>query len=556
VGRPVEYDVVATEKVDAGLSAAERKFLATQKKISDGADKSSKVIGDGLGKGIDAAVPGILGNLKGVFSTGGLLGGKALAGGVAAAAPLIGATVSAAIIAGASVGVVGIGVALASKDPRVNAAGKSLGTQLSAGLQAEAGAFVDPLLRQIDKIGDRFETGLRPRIRRIFGDSADFLDPLTDGLLEGSDGLLAGLERLVSKSGPVVDSLGRGFESLGDDIGESLAIIGDGSEDAAKALDLVFDATGEVTKNVALLLRGLTETYGAMDDFGSAVNDTVRGWLQLDDAQQRVTGSGTFAAESTEELATATFLAGLRAQGAAGPIVTLSTEINGLSEASRSAFDAETDLAAALDDATDAARQNGRTLDANTEKGRANRDALSQVANTMRDKYNAEVALNGEGRNSERVARQNRDAFLRLATSMGASRSRAQELANQLGIVASKNPRPTVRLDDGQARAAARRIEAALNAIPRRIETRVFVSRVGEVTYGGGGGRQGSNFNAATYLRAGAGDGVHRTGGAAGVQLTSDVSVYLDGAPFHQMTVRAVQAGNERAAWRQKVGTR
>jgi len=555
VGKNVEYDVVANDKVDAGLAAAERKFLETQKKIAAGAEKSTKTVGDGLGKSVGAAVPGIVGKLQGALATSGVLGGKALAVGLVATAPLIGATVSAAIIGGVGLGGVIGGVALVRNDPRVAAAGRGLGQKLKAGLEQDAGSFVDPVLRNVDKIGKRFD-GLRPRIRSIFNNSSGFLDPLVDGTLEGVDKVLAGVDRLVSKAQPVMDSLGRGIAMSGDAIGQAFAIIGDDAENAASALDLVFRGLSEFIVKSAMVVRGLTEVYGAMDRFGTSVNNTIREVTGLGTATERLTGSGTFGAQATQDLATATFLAGLRAQGASGPIVTLSDQINGLSQSSRDAFSAETNLARAIDSATDAARSNGRTLDANTEKGRANRDALSQVAATMRDKFNATVALNGAGEQSNGVANSNRAAFIRLATSMGASKARAQELANQLGIVAGKKPRPTVRLDDAGVQSAIRRIQASLDAIPRTIRTRVFVSKVGEVTYGGGGGRQGSNFDASSFHRAGSSDGVHRTGGPAPVQVTSDVVVNLDGAPFYRMSAQAAQAATDRAAWRQRVGTR
>jgi chorismate mutase len=63
----------------------------------------------------------------------------------------------------------------------------------------------------------------------------------------------------------------------------------------------------------------------------------------------------------------------------------LRQSIVALSETSRSAFDAQTKMEAAIDAVTKSLQENGRTLDAGTEKGRANRDALSQMAAATED---------------------------------------------------------------------------------------------------------------------------------------------------------------------------
>jgi chorismate mutase len=58
----------------------------------------------------------------------------------------------------------------------------------------------------------------------------------------------------------------------------------------------------------------------------------------------------------------------------------LRQSIQALSDTSRNAFDAQTKMEAAIDAVTKSLQENGRTLDAGSEKGRANRDALSQMA--------------------------------------------------------------------------------------------------------------------------------------------------------------------------------
>ncbi len=63
----------------------------------------------------------------------------------------------------------------------------------------------------------------------------------------------------------------------------------------------------------------------------------------------------------------------------------LRQSIQALSDTSRGAFDAQTRFEESLDKVTESIRENGRTLDISTEKGRANRDALSALATATQD---------------------------------------------------------------------------------------------------------------------------------------------------------------------------
>lgn len=85
---------------------------------------------------------------------------------------------------------------------------------------------------------------------------------------------------------------------------------------------------------------------------------------------------------------------------------------------------------AAIDDATDALKRNGKTLDIHTEKGRANQQALDNIAS-------AALAVGGD-------MEQGRAAYIRAATAMGMSKKAAAELADKLGLIKSKNVDVTV----------------------------------------------------------------------------------------------------------------
>ena len=81
-------------------------------------------------------------------------------------------------------------------------------------------------------------------------------------------------------------------------------------------------------------------------------------------------------------------------------------------------------LEASFDAATKAAKENGKTLDFNTEKGRANRQALLDIATQAKQ-------LPGQMERS-------RKKFIEVATAMTGSKERAKELADKFGVVKDK----------------------------------------------------------------------------------------------------------------------
>src|SRR5690606_228592 len=115
---------------------------------------------------------------------------------------------------------------------------------------------------------------------------------------------------------------------------------------------------------------------------------------------------------STDDLAGATGDLGSQADAAAGEIQTLVDAMREQRAESVRAANAEINYHAALDDARQAMKENGRTLDVTTEKGRANRSALIELA----DSWNG---LSDEQKNAKGSAKAARDEFVRIATQMG-----------------------------------------------------------------------------------------------------------------------------------------
>jgi TP901 family phage tail tape measure protein len=110
-----------------------------------------------------------------------------------------------------------------------------------------------------------------------------------------------------------------------------------------------------------------------------------------------------------------------------------------------SADEATADLEKSYDDATDAIKENGKTVDAagtsldlTTEKGRNNQSALTGIRDAAYDAASA-YASAGESTDSIKAkTQQARDNFVRAAQQMGLTEEAAQQLADKYGLIPSK----------------------------------------------------------------------------------------------------------------------
>ncbi len=149
---------------------------------------------------------------------------------------------------------------------------------------------------------------------------------------------------------------------------------------------------------------------------------------------------------------------------------------------------AEDDFYASIDAATKAAKDNGKTLDVQTEKGRANRKALDDIASAALNMA-AETFKNRDATTSlgDAVATatsqvdQGRVAFIKAATSMGMSKTAAEKLADQMGLTntnvgklsqtIANIPTPTLDANTAPGEAKLSGFAAKLDAMDRLVVT-------------------------------------------------------------------------------------
>jgi len=561
MARDIEADAKVNDKSGPGLDSFARNVRNTGKKVEKDFDRFGKSTGEKLLNGIGAVSPKLAAKLASSFGDAAKLGAPLLVSGIAAAAPAISALMGAAVTGGAAgLGIIG-GVALASRDARVKAAGTNLAATLLAGLQDRAGSFVQPVLNSLKIVESAFVRN-GETIRRIFTNSAKFVEPLATSLGNLGTSLIEGLDIAIGRAGPVMESLNRGIERVGEAVKSFLSSMSENGESNAKVLESAFTSVAVAIEVTGEALSGLAKVLGFLDGimplstletFNKVLGDTEKG--------ARRTGSGTFGAAQAMQVA------GDSAETAAADtklyekaLADNAKAAQDAANAQRSLFDDTTRVAAAMDDAKAAARANGKTLDENTKKGRANREAISSLASAMNG-YRTNLTASGASTTKVNgVMAQQRAALIRVAGQMGKTGGEARRLADQLLGIPPKRETKTGLLNEGATKREARAVAGAVRSIPSTKNVTITVitrykqyGLKGPSPLGGAVGLSGSD---AGFALSDPNGGTFRVGGPVEVFSTIENRVFLDGRPFREYTDRQVRASEDRARHRARYGGR
>lgn len=452
-------DKAARADFAKGIRKAQReiKELEGSKKILGGLIPEPAVILKQATAVGTTAGSGMLDGLKSKLGAGGGALVPVLAGAAIASAPVIGAVVSSAVIGGAGIGGIVGGVILAAKDQRVAKEGQALGNTVYGNMQASARRyFVEPTLKAIDIVGSKWGT-ISKDVDRLFANTADLLEPLVRGVTTMVGRITRGIADLSEGAGPVIDVLSNGLANIGDAVGDVFSDLKDNGVDAAVALRMALGAVEGTIRLVGGAVNALTESFGFLAKIGAFGKDAQQEYIRLE-ANAKIAAEGNRqAAASLDSVTTAGAATATAISGLVAKMVDLDAQ-------NRTLYGSTTTAAQAIADMKKAIETNGHTLDEHTQKGRNNRTALLRLAEAFNTQEEAAIAANGVGPQTDAVAAANRRSFIKLATELTGSKTKARQLANELlGI---PNVRRTVKVDGlAGAKAVARNITATLNAI-------------------------------------------------------------------------------------------
>lgn len=353
-----------------------------------------------------------------------------LAGAVAAASPIIAATIGAAVVTGLASAGVAAGLAGAFQDPRVKAAAADLGREVKADFLDASEVFVEPTIAAMAKLRQEWRS-VRPEVEATLDAAARLVDPLAEGAAQFVARMLPGIRRAVQEAGPLVDTLSEDLPRIGDAIGDVFSGMAEDSEQTARALHDVLTTTRVLVVATGEYLNYLGDIYAIWREF-ILVNP-----MSLFSDQDRLVGQG--------QVGIVRDLRG-EVQQSTGTLQTHVEVLEHVADAYRAAFglvksveQAEIGFQRALDDLTGSVREHGTSLDAGTEKGRANREALLNLADAAVFSRDANLR-NGMSVEAARARFEaQRATILALARSLRLSAAETQALINKLlGIPTSR----------------------------------------------------------------------------------------------------------------------
>lgn len=369
---------------------------------------------------------------------------------VASAGPTIGAMLAGSIAAGFGVGALALGIAGAAKDARVVAAAKGLGAHVMAEITAAGRPFVDPLIRSFEKFKATFSSlGIGSEIAKF----APMVDRLADAVTGFVRGAWPGFKRALNQAGPALTILADGLVVLGKAIGDAAGDMAESKGTLAGFRTLLITLVGTV-RLVGTVVTWLGDRF---IDFLNVGHDMISLAANVADAMGmdgvagkfRESASGLVDLAHTGDAARAEFdriagaappagdaVAGVgsKARIAGRDVAFLNDQVADAIESMLDAKDKAINWEEGLDNLRDSIRENGRTLDIHTEKGRANARAFQDL---VRQAEATRVKNLEAGMSAETAAAQfNRevDQVLAIGREAGLTRAQLEKLAKDYRI--------------------------------------------------------------------------------------------------------------------------
>jgi hypothetical protein len=408
--------------------------------LDEGVKSTLKNSTQGIGK---AASQGITQGLKTFRFIPGTFQGvliTALATLIIGAAPAIASALSAMFTAALGLAGLGAGIALAiHSSPEIQAAGVALGETLMNGLESAATVFVTPILQSIDIIERRFEH-LQPVIEQAFASLAPHLTTLTQGFVDFVSNLMPGIIDAFANAGPALDEFASQLANTGKVISQAFTTLSDDSETLVEGIRLVFLVLNTAITGTVTLIDLLAESWQFWVNSMDAATEKMRFFSPLAAGLNAILGN---IQEDTTSLTPVTDSYGdaLIKQGEGANYAAV--QGNALVETLREVWNVQLAVSnasiaaeAAIDNLTESFKENGNSIDINTEKGRENVTmANTFIAAAIRE-HEAAIAA-GAGIEEANKAYRNRITELR-ATLRAAGLTEAQ--VNELTAAYTKVP--------------------------------------------------------------------------------------------------------------------
>lgn len=496
-----------TESADTRIRDSKGRFVKTFEGMStDTGKRSGGLFGklfSGSMLGNMAAVPMKLGGL--IASGIGVAGpaapkvGLMILAGVAATAPLAGATLGAALTAGVAGAGIGIGVAASLKQPAVRAAAVDLKATISEQVNRIGQDWAPTMVSAIGSARSQMAS-LGPTLQRALAPAKGYVQPLVDGFMGLVRNAMPGFSSLLAKAKPVIDAISTGLAGVGDALSQMFGAMSGETDEMASGMQFVFQRIQEIIVAGGYVISWLAKAWGVTVDWAAAlsgflaglpgIGDHFKNWndkMQAVKATAEGTGpalagaaggmrdynfSAGTAADTSESMAMRQRILNSTMKAGADAAGDLKGAMDALNGAAQSAEEAQIAYKEAVKAATDSVKENGRTTDLNTEKGRANRSALLALAQAGQQRaqaqYDQTAATKGTSAAeaaAQRAYSASREQLIATARRMGMTRSEAVAYANKIMAI-PKAWNTKIKADTSSARASISSLRSYLKNIP------------------------------------------------------------------------------------------
>jgi hypothetical protein len=480
----------ATAEVKKFAADTEKTVKATGEKVKKTFEKSGSDSGRSFGAGLKKWLTGSgadLGRAGGSVFGSGFLGalktpilGPAivaiLTGLVLTTLPAVGAVAGGAFVTGFGAGIAGLGIAFAAQNDRVKKVWSDTLGSLGRDMQLLAAPFQSVLVK-IAGYFKRTVDDFNPELSKAFSNLAQPVNQFANDFAAGLEKLIPAIAPLSSAFSAVLADLGPALTSMLSSLSDGLIELSHSVEQNPKALGDMVRGLGDIAKSALDLITILNDVNGKFSDLTggvSLVKVTMAGLqslltpliatftvisktLDLINALSHSTdasgSSMSSAAANTVLLAQGYKGVGDSAQHAKTPIETAAEALARAKQRAQEARDqferfisttfrlqnqllslsgAQISFQAAIDAASAAVKENGRTLDINTEKGRANRTALNDVAKAANDQTESIIRTTGSHVQAAKSATASRASFVKLGVQMGLTIPQARAMAASL----------------------------------------------------------------------------------------------------------------------------
>lgn len=418
-----------------------------------GAEDNGRKIGDGLSRGIKRSMANQLKD-KNIFLVLAAALGSALDDGISAlptevkaaivaglilAAPILAAFLTGLVTSLIGASVVGIGVALASQFDEVQTAATRAGRNIRAIFVSAAQSFGPAVINALALIESRLH-GMQELFNDIFEISASFVDPLVHGLLEGFQRVVEQIRHSIGDLGPFVQELGVALTVILDAVAKSISILAASGDDGVTALRDLATIFGVLLISVSIALTVFTKFYNVIRDVISFIERYLGGlsipiillgrfFEMIDDRSNR---QRSFI-NSNEELANSFDGLVSSTDAEIQELKKYSSAIEKLSDGIKNQVQLNISWEESLDRITESLKENGKTLDIGTEKGRANAQEFLRALE-IAEKRTIEALQRGEISSEEAALQydQQTEALRRMAVQAGIAEQDFNALFNEI----------------------------------------------------------------------------------------------------------------------------